>query len=423
MPLTVPVAHDFICPWCWVGFLQARRLQHEFGIRIDWRGYELYPDALEWPEPTPPKPPNNRPRTPGRFALMLAAENLEMPKVSRPEHMRTHNAHEAVEFAREEGVEDRLVEVLYRAYWEQGLPINEPAVLVKLACGIVHDIAGMEDAIRERRFKDRIIGFDDDAYARGVFNVPTFFIGPDRLAEQPYGALRASVESHLAAETSRFIYRLDPLPKPLANRPYVWMNMVSTIDGKTVSGSRDEDVLDLGSKLDHKVMRRIEEASDAVLVGGQTLRVTSPNWNPATHLRVVVSNGGNLPADAAFLRNGAPIIATSGSAGIRSRPGTKLLRAGSRRVDFSVLLERLREMGVQRLLVLGGSEINAQLLEQDLVDELFLTIAPKIRLGRNLPTYAGGDPLPKGSLPKFSLVEHRSEGDELFIRYRRERSA
>ena len=77
MPLTIPVAHDFICPWCWVGLHQARRLQEELGVDIEWRGYELYPEDLEWPDyPSPTQPPINKPSVPSRLDLLLAAEGM-----------------------------------------------------------------------------------------------------------------------------------------------------------------------------------------------------------------------------------------------------------------------------------------------------------------------------------------------------------
>jgi predicted DsbA family dithiol-disulfide isomerase len=42
--LTVTIAHDYQCPWCWIGLLQAKRLKQEFpSIALDWQGYELLP--------------------------------------------------------------------------------------------------------------------------------------------------------------------------------------------------------------------------------------------------------------------------------------------------------------------------------------------------------------------------------------------
>ena len=64
------------------------------------------------------------------------------------------------------------------------------------------------------------------------------------------------------------LYENLEFPPAPADRPYTFINMVCTIDGKTVSGSREEDVVGLGSKFDQSVMDEIESAADAVLQGG-----------------------------------------------------------------------------------------------------------------------------------------------------------
>lgn len=422
MPLTIPVAHDFNCPWCWIGLFQVHRLQKEFGVEIDWKAYELFPEHEDWPDYSKKAEPENRPQTPSRLQLLLAAEHLEIPKVERTYKQRTHNAHEAVEYAKLEGVQDKLVEAIYRAFWEEGLDINQPDILRKVATGIVHDLDALTCSIATKRFKNHMVDFDEPAYARGVYNVPTFFIGAKRLAEQPYGVIQKAMKAFIADGGASGIYSEIEFPHAPEDRPYIYIDMVSTIDGKILSGDRDDSVMDLGSKLDHQLMRRLEDASDAVLIGAQTLRAAAKTWSPHTKKRIVVSRSGHLPEDSAFLKEGEAYIATSGSSSLKPPHGVHLLRAGGTSVDFHLLLNRLRtSLGIKRLLVMGGSELNAQLLEADLVDELFLTLAPKIKLGRNIPTYAGGDPLDKHHLLNFNLVEHHSVENEVFLRYRRER--
>ncbi len=422
MPLTVPIAHDFICPWCWVGLFQAKRLAKELGIQFDWRGYELFPEELEWPDYVAHEPPANKPPTLSRLDFLLHLESIEIPKIDRPKKQRTHNAHEAVEYAKTEGVADELVEAIYRAYWEEGLEINDPKVLKKIAKPIVDDLDDMLKAIEKKKFAHLITGFDDDAHKKGVYNVPTFFIGSERLAEQPYGVLRKAITSVLEDDRWSSIYAGLDFPKVDRDRPYVYICMVATIDGKTVSGDREDCVIDLGSKVDHKLMRRIEESSDAVLIGAQTLRATSKDWNPRPDKRFVLSNSGNLPMKSAFLSEGAPYVVTNDVSHIIVIQGVKLIRVGKEEVDMKELLRRMKTgLGIDRLLVLGGSEVNAQLLAEDLVDELFVTIAPKVKLGRDVPTYAGGEPLPQDELLNFRLVEQHTVANEVFLRYRRER--
>lgn len=196
MSRVIPVAHDFNCPWCWIGYFQAFDLKREFGIELDWLAYELYPDELQWPEPPPPAPVAfpDRPATPTRLELAYAAQSMDKPSSVRPKRMRTHNAHEAVELAKEQGLADDLIHRLYPAYWERGENINEPDVLIALAKGLL-DPDELAEVIATRRYRDRIIGFDKAAYASGVYNVPTFFIGERRYAEESYRTLSRAMRS------------------------------------------------------------------------------------------------------------------------------------------------------------------------------------------------------------------------------------
>ncbi len=194
MAITVPVAHDFICPWCYVALLQKKRLEAEFDVHVEWRAYELWPESLDWPESTPPPtPPSNRPPVPSRLDFILYADGVQIPKVARPPRIRSFNAHQAAEFAKSVGVGDAYIEIIYRAFWERGENINETEVLLRLAEGIIEDLPGLQHAIQTRQFDDNVVLFDDDAYNSGIYNVPTYFVGDERLAEQPYVVLRDAV--------------------------------------------------------------------------------------------------------------------------------------------------------------------------------------------------------------------------------------
>lgn len=203
--------------------------------------------------------------------------------------------------------------------------------------------------------------------------------------------------------------QFEPAP---SDRPVVYINMVATIDGKTVSGGRDEGVMDLGSDIDHQAMRRLDEVADAALVGAQTLRATPKTWRPRARISLVATRSGDLPRDARYFEGESYVIAPQ--PGDYPAPHLPL-------DDWPSVLRTLREKGVEKLYVLGGSELNAQLLKADVVDELFLTVAPKIKLGRDVPTYAGGEPLPREAILDFDLLESHVLGDEVFLRYRRRR--
>lgn len=219
------------------------------------------------------------------------------------------------------------------------------------------------------------------------------------------------------------LYKNLEFPPAPVYRPYVFMNMVTTIDGKIVTGSREDSVEDLGSDMDHRMMRVIEHAAQAVMIGATTLRA-HPNmtYGPDLH-RIVVTRSFEMDLSWRFFTEapGKAMIVCPSATVVPAERGIDVLNLDHPDA-WPDVLRRLRiEYGIERLLCEGGSELNAQLLRLDLADELFLTLAPKIKLGRDLPNYAGGDPLPRGELLKFKLISAQPYEDEVFLRYRRHR--
>jgi riboflavin biosynthesis pyrimidine reductase/predicted DsbA family dithiol-disulfide isomerase len=419
--MKIAIAHDFSCPYCWVGWLQSQKLSQEFGAEIEWLGYELWPELLEWPTPNPKITPANKPETSTKLSLLLAADQIKIPDIQRPNRMRTFNAHQAVEYAKTVGQQAAMIEALYRAYWCEARDINNIETIIELSEPFISDLKALRVAMIENRFDDQVVDFDAPAYESGIYNVPTFFIGDERLAEQPYSVLRdAFLRQNNEAELTP-IYRgvTFPGPNKESKKPYVFINMVSTIDGKIITGDRDEHVADLGSDIDHFLMHRLEEKADAVLVGAGSLRASGVHWNPKTHFRFVITQSGNVDCKSAFLSNGAPYIITSDQNKTDFLPHVHVIRIPQHEFCAQAILRHLFALGVKNLNLLGGSIINSMFIREEMVDEIFLTIAPKLKLGEKTPTIADGESLSRNEVKKMQLVEHHRVGDELFLRYRR----
>ena len=197
--MIIPVAHDYSCPWCWIGLFQAERLRAEFGVTFDWLGYEIFPEGLEYIASPKAEEPPDKPPVPTRLQLAYAAQGMDRPTVTRPWPMNTHAAHEATEFAKTEGRADELVGALYHAHYEEGANLEDVDVLVAIAKPILSDMDGMLKAIYEKRYKDKIVGFDEGAYRTGIYNVPTFYIGGERYAEQPYVVLQRAMQKAMVS--------------------------------------------------------------------------------------------------------------------------------------------------------------------------------------------------------------------------------
>jgi len=201
---TITLVHDYLCPWCWIGFLHARRLQEEFGVTFDWRGAELVPPSMNYtPAPRKEPDPNEPPKPKGRFDLFVESEGYVMPE-PRPAFVSTHNALLAAEWVWLEAQDgfERYNEAVYRAYWEQRRDIADVEVLAGIADSVGLSGAALADSVRDGRYENHVVPFDDTAYSIGIRHVPTFlFNAEELLAEAPY--------TDLARATERFLIRVE----------------------------------------------------------------------------------------------------------------------------------------------------------------------------------------------------------------------
>lgn len=196
--MVIKVAHDYICPWCWIGLKQVEALESQFDVIFEFVGHELFPEELEWPAPTPkPEVATNRPATPTRLELAFAAAGMEAPPAIQPKQMRSHNALLATEYAKAVGQGREFIRRMYEAYWEQGIEINALENIRMLSHGVVENPDALLDSVQSQEFEKNIVKFDDDSYAAGVYNVPTFWIGGVRYAEQPLSVLSKAVYKEL----------------------------------------------------------------------------------------------------------------------------------------------------------------------------------------------------------------------------------
>ena len=223
------------------------------------------------------------------------------------------------------------------------------------------------------------------------------------------------------------LYEEIQFPEPPPNRPYIFTNTVTTLDGKLVLGDLGSSAKGLGSTVDQTLMHRLETHADVILIGSGTLRA-DPHLNyPERALRAVVTTSGDLPMEHSFFRSPgrALIFAPTHMPPDRQMALEKLATlhlVGETRVEITQVVQILRShYAVHYLLVEGGGTLNFYLFNADMVDEIFLTLAPRVKGGAHLPTMVDGAGLPRERVPYYTLVSAYLEGSELFLRYRRQR--
>jgi riboflavin biosynthesis pyrimidine reductase len=165
-----------------------------------------------------------------------------------------------------------------------------------------------------------------------------------------------------------------PWEEPREDRPFVAVNFAATLDGRATIGGVSGPI---GSDTDTAMLAGLRTRFDAVMIGAGTMR--AERYAGLEKRLVVVSSGGGEWADPAEL------------------------------------LGSLREEGVRAVICEGGPRLHASLQAGGLVDELFLTIAPKLS-GGEAPRIVEG-PLPE--IVDYELAWLLEEDGELFARYRR----
>jgi riboflavin biosynthesis pyrimidine reductase len=175
-------------------------------------------------------------------------------------------------------------------------------------------------------------------------------------------------------------------------RLYAWpggggvrANFVSTLDGSGVGG--DGRSGSIHTEADGRIFHLQRELTDCVLVGAGTAR--AEGYRRGSTPIVVVSRSGRLP-DSLASGHGDVVLVTCASSGRREGPDVWL--EGDDTVDLPAVVARLREAGMPCVLTEGGPRLFHDLLEAGVVDELALTLAPRI-VGGDHTRVVAGDPL------------------------------
>jgi len=209
------------------------------------------------------------------------------------------------------------------------------------------------------------------------------------------------------------------------NRPFVFINVAMTADGKidtfqrrgsVISSPRDKDRVDL-----------LRADADAVMVGGRTLLEEDPKLTvksevlrearlgrglPPNPVKVGIVTQAAINPDSEFL-NAGPADIVIFTTSLTSKSYLSLLKSRhvdvyvdqDRRVNLQNALATLKELGIDRLMVEGGGTLNFELMRLGLVDEVTAYVAPLIFGGESAPTLAAGSGLERSAALPLRLLD------------------
>jgi predicted DsbA family dithiol-disulfide isomerase len=189
----IEVISDAICPWCWIGKRQLERalpLLAEQGLNFEvgWHPYQLNPDM-------PAGGTDRAEYRAQKFGSLARSEQADA-RVSeagaavglsfRHDLMRrtpnTVNAHRVIRLAgrhgvQDAGVQDAVVEALFRGYFTEGADIGDAATLARLAGGAGLDQAAVAAMLAGDAEREEVLAADRSARNAGLDGVPTFVMG------------------------------------------------------------------------------------------------------------------------------------------------------------------------------------------------------------------------------------------------------
>lgn len=185
-PMQIDVISDTVCPWCYIG---KRRLERALSLRpqiefdVRWRPFQLDPatplEGVDRKTYIERKFGSSEKIKPIHAALLKAGEDegisFAFEKIARTPN--TLNSHRVIRWAHSLGVQNQLVERLFRAYFVEGADIGQIKVLAAIADEVGLDGELVDELLNSDADRESVEREDTMARKIGINGVPTFLIG------------------------------------------------------------------------------------------------------------------------------------------------------------------------------------------------------------------------------------------------------
>ena len=214
----------------------------------------------------------------------------------------------------------------------------------------------------------------------------------------------------------------------------ITVNAAMTVDGKIASILGNSEI---SSEEDLSRVHELRASVDGIVVGISTVLVDDPRLtvrlaakqvrrkHPA---RIIIDSTGKIPLDSRVLRTASKVktivavteLAHTDTINKIEKMGAVVIVSGKKTVNLKKVLSTVKKMGIKKILVEGGGEINWSFFSQGLVNELIVTIAPRIVGGRQATTLVEGEGYPSissGVKLQLQKVQMQTNG-ELVLYYK-----
>ncbi len=214
------------------------------------------------------------------------------------------------------------------------------------------------------------------------------------------------------------------------SRPFVILNAAMSLDGKIATFTGDSR---MSSLADMRRVHRLRASVDAIMVGLRTLLRDDPKLTvkfvkARQPYRIIVDSNALSPPSSYVVRTAREIptiIAVTSRApkkrieALKEKGVTVVVCGRGPLVSLILLLNRLRRLGIRRILLEGGGTLNWSMLSNQLVDEISVAITPRILGGSSATTLVEGkgNTLIRDAI-QLKLLSSARYGPDLVVRYK-----
>jgi 2,5-diamino-6-(ribosylamino)-4(3H)-pyrimidinone 5'-phosphate reductase len=186
-------------------------------------------------------------------------------------------------------------------------------------------------------------------------------------------------------------------------KPYVILNSAMTLDGKIATRTGSSEI---SGQDDLERVHNLRKELDAIMVGINTVLEDDPrltvhkihSGESKNPLRVVADSKARTPLNSRILNQEANTLIFISQKAPQEKiralkdkgENIEVILAGREKVDLTILMDELAQRGVRSLLLEGGSTLNFSMLQEGLVDEVRVCVAPMIAGGVQAKTLADG---------------------------------
>ena len=194
MSTPILVYSDFVCPFCYIAERSSLvRLQDEFDIEVDWRGFELHPETPHGGIAVTQLFPAARMEEIRAYVESFAA-SFGVYDMRMPERLpNTRRTLAIAKFARENGRLNIFRDLAMQAHWKDGKDLENDRDLVEVASRAGLDPDAAIEAASSTKYLNRVDALRAEAIEIGITGIPTFIIGNQRVVGcQPYEVLASA---------------------------------------------------------------------------------------------------------------------------------------------------------------------------------------------------------------------------------------